>query len=191
MRLKECARKETSSAKPQPLTRQGTVRPEHRPRPSTNSRFTASITVVISKRHHVGKKGEIMERGKATYSTIDEYIALFPKEIRKILTGLRKTIRAAAPDAAERISYQMPTYWQNGNLVHFAAYKNHIGFYPTPSGIQAFKKELSDYEGSKGAIRFPIDKPLPLDLIRNIAEYRVLENAKKDKSVSKKKRYRQ
>jgi uncharacterized protein YdhG (YjbR/CyaY superfamily) len=129
-----------------------------------------------------------MERRKVTYSTIDEYIALFPIKIRNILTGLRKAIRAAAPDAVERISYQMPTYWQNGNLVHFAAYKNHIGFYPTPSGIQAFKKELSDYEGSKGAIRFPINKPLPLGLISKIVKYRVVENRQKAANPVKRKK---
>jgi len=129
-----------------------------------------------------------MERRKVTYSTIDEYIALFPIKIRNILTGLRKAIRAAAPDAVERISYQMPTYWQNGNLVHFAAYKNHIGFYPTPSGIQAFKKELSDYDGSKGAIRFPINKPLPLGLISKIVKYRVVENRQKAANPVKRKK---
>jgi uncharacterized protein YdhG (YjbR/CyaY superfamily) len=129
-----------------------------------------------------------MERGKISYSTIDEYIALFPKEIRKILTGLRKTISTAAPDAVEKISYQMPTYWQNGNLVHFAAYAHHIGLYPAPSGIRAFKKELSDYEGSKGAIRFPIDKPLPLGLISKIVKYRAAENVRKAANPVKKKK---
>jgi uncharacterized protein YdhG (YjbR/CyaY superfamily) len=128
-----------------------------------------------------------MKKEMGNLLTIDDYIASFPKEIQIILTALRKTISSAAPDAVEKMSYQMPTFWQNGNLVHFAAYKNHIGFYPTPRGIQAFKKELSRYEGSKGAIRFPIDKPLPLELIHKIVDYRVFENVKKDKSVSKKK----
>jgi uncharacterized protein YdhG (YjbR/CyaY superfamily) len=120
-----------------------------------------------------------MERKKLTYSTIDEYIDQFPTEIRHALTGLRNTIRAAAPDAQERISYQMPAFSQNGILVYFAAFKNHIGFYPTSSGIRAFKKALSGYETSKGAIRFPIDKPLPLGLIRTMVKYRVLENVQK------------
>jgi uncharacterized protein YdhG (YjbR/CyaY superfamily) len=91
---------------------------------------------------------------------------------------LRTTIKSAAPGAEEKISYQMPTFALKGNLVHFAAHKKHIGFYPTPSGIQAFKEELSIYETSKGAIRFPIDKPLPLDLISKIVKFRVNENQK-------------
>lgn len=125
-----------------------------------------------------------MERRKA--ETIDEYIADFPEGIRNILTSMRKTIRTAAPDAEEKISYQMPTFWLNGNLVHFAAFKNHIGFYPAPHGIQAFKKELSRYECSKGAIRFPIDKPLPLELIRKIVQFRVSENVQKAEDARKK-----
>ena len=120
-----------------------------------------------------------MESNKAGFNSIDEYIATFPVETQKILEELRATIKAAAPDAREKISYQMPTFAQKGNLVHFAAYKNHIGFYPTPSGIQAFEQELSVYEGAKGSVKFPIDKPLPLELISKIVKFRVAENLKK------------
>ena len=107
---------------------------------------------------------------------IDDYIASHPVLTQKILKKMRATIRKAAPQARETINYQIPTYTLNGNLVHFAAYKNHIGFYPAPSGIEAFKKELSAYEGAKGSIKFPIDKPLPHTLISKIVKYRVREN---------------
>ena len=99
---------------------------------------------------------------------------------------LRKVIKEAAPDANEKISYQMPTFALHGNLVHFAALKNHIGFYPTPSGINAFKDELSDYKGSKGSIQFPMGKPLPYQLISKIVQFRVAENIKKAEEKSKK-----
>jgi len=111
--------------------------------------------------------------------SIDEYIANYSKDIQKKLNDMRSTIKAAAPDAAEKISYQMPTFYLKGNLVHFAAFKNHIGFYPTSSGIQAFKKELSIYEGAKGTVRFPMDKSLPLKLISKIVKFRVAENLKR------------
>jgi len=117
-----------------------------------------------------------MEGRKAGFNSIDEYIAVFPKEIQKILRELRATIKTSAPDAEERISYQIPTFALKGNLVHFAAFKKHIGFYPTSSAIQAFKHELAIYEGAKGTIRFPIGKPLPLKLISKIVKYRVAEN---------------
>lgn len=97
-------------------------------------------------------------------------------EVKILLRELRKTIKDAAPMATEKISYQMPTYYLNGNLVHFAAYKNHIGFYPAPSAIEAFKGELSSFKWSKGSIHFPINKPLPYDLIRKMVEFRVIEN---------------
>lgn len=112
-------------------------------------------------------------------ATIDEYIATFPYEVQATLEKLRQTIRKAAPDATEKISYQMPTYYFNGNLVHFAAYKKHVGFYPAPSGIVAFKDELMKYRTSKGAIRFPLDKPLPLALVKKIVTFRVHENLAK------------
>ena len=127
-----------------------------------------------------------MENNKASFSSIDAYIASFPKEIQEILQGLRATIRAAAPDAEEKISYQMPTFAQKGNLVHFAAYKNHIGFYPTPSGITAFEQELSVYAGAKGSVQFPIDQPLPMDLISRIVRFRVAENLANAEKKSRK-----
>jgi uncharacterized protein YdhG (YjbR/CyaY superfamily) len=117
-----------------------------------------------------------MDNRKIGFTSIDEYIATFPDEVQKILQELRATIRASAPDAEEKISYQMPTFFLKGNLVHFAAYKNHVGFYPTPSGIEKFQQELSKYEGAKGSVKFPIDQPLPLKLIQKIVEFRVLEN---------------
>lgn len=108
--------------------------------------------------------------------TINEYIAGFPKEARTILEAVRDTIRKAAPEAEECISWRMPTFRQNGNLVHFAAYKRHIGFYPGPAGIEAFKKDIAEYKSSKGAVQFPLDKPMPLQLIDKIVRYRVKEN---------------
>ena len=113
---------------------------------------------------------------------IDEYIAGFPKEIQKLLEQIRNTIKQAAPEAEEAIKYAMPTYVLNGNLVHFAAFKNHIGFYPVPSGIEAFKQELSVYKGAKGSVQFPLDKPMPLDLITKIVKFRVEENLVKAKT---------
>ena len=123
-----------------------------------------------------------MESSKVGFNSIDEYLATFPEGTQKILKELRATIKAAAPKAEEKISYQMPTFALKGNLVHFAAYKNHIGFYPTPSGIEAFKQELSMYEGAKGSVKFPIEKPLPLELISKIVAFRVAENLKKAES---------
>lgn len=129
-----------------------------------------------------------MDSKKSGFNSIDEYITTFPKDIQKILQELRATIKAAAPDAEEKISYQMPTFFLNGNLVHFAAFKKHIGFYPTPSGIEAFQKELSVYDGAKGSVQFPIDEPMPLKLISRIVKFRAAENIKKAKikSVTKK-----
>ena len=109
----------------------------------------------------------------------DEYISAFPNNVQKLLKQMRNTIKKAAPQAAETISYAMPTFTLNGNLVHFAGYKNHIGFYPAPSGIEAFKKELSVYAGAKGSVQFPLDKPLPLELITKIVAFRVAENMEK------------
>jgi uncharacterized protein YdhG (YjbR/CyaY superfamily) len=110
---------------------------------------------------------------------MDEYIDSFPEDVQRILNELRQTIREVAPDAEETINYEIPTFTLNGNLVHFAAFANHIGFYPTPSGMEAFKNELSGYKGSKGSVQFPIHEPLPLPLIRRIVEYRVKENLEK------------
>ncbi len=114
-------------------------------------------------------------------TTIDEYIAAFPPEVQKKLKEIRSVIKEAAPQAEEKISYQMPTFTLHGNLVHFAAHQHHVGFYPTPSAIEAFMDELSIYEKSKGAVRFPLDKPLPLDLIRRMVLFRVAENEEKAK----------
>ena len=129
-----------------------------------------------------------MDSKKAGFASIDEYIATFPEAIQKILQELRATIKAAAPEAEEKISYQIPTFALKGNLVHFAAFKNHIGFYPTPGGIQAFKKELSIYESAKGSVQFSIDKPLPLELIRRIVKFRVAENLKNAEMKARKKK---
>jgi uncharacterized protein YdhG (YjbR/CyaY superfamily) len=107
---------------------------------------------------------------------IDEYIAGFPSDVQKILEKLRQTIRDAAPDAQETISYQIPTFTLNGHLVYFAAWKEHIGLYPASTGIEKFKKELSAYEVNKGTIRFPLHKPIPYDLIGRIVKFRVEEN---------------
>jgi uncharacterized protein YdhG (YjbR/CyaY superfamily) len=124
---------------------------------------------------------------KKNFTSIDEYITAFPKETQKILKEIRATIKAAAPSAEEKISYQMPTFFLNGNLIHFAAFKNHIGIYPTPSGTEAFKEEISRYQGAKGSIRLPIDEPMPLKLISRIVKFRVAENLQKAKFKGKSK----
>lgn len=115
---------------------------------------------------------------------IDEYISACSPDAQEILQKMRATISKTAPDAEEKISYQMPTFYLSGNLVHFAAYNNHIGFYPTPSGISTFQDELEKYKTSKGAIKFPIDEPLPLTLINKIVKFRGKENLAK--AVAKK-----
>jgi len=114
---------------------------------------------------------------KTKFKTTDEYIAAFPENIRVTLEDLRRVIRETAPGAEEAISYGIPTFKLNGSLVHFAAFKNHIGFYPTPSAIVAFKKELSPCQPSKGSVQFPIDGPMPLGLVKKIVRYRVKENS--------------
>ena len=111
--------------------------------------------------------------------TVDEYIAAFSPEVRQVLEQLRATIGKAAPEAQETINYQVPTFTLKGNLVHFAAFKQHIGFYPTPSGIANFKRELSNYETAKGSVKFPLSKPLPAGLITRIVKFRVKENLEK------------
>ncbi|MDN7246079.1 iron chaperone [Planococcus shenhongbingii] len=123
-----------------------------------------------------------MKSENEAVKTIDEYIAQFPTDIQETLENLRKLIKEEAPQADEKISYQMPTFYLHGNLVHFAAFKNHIGFYPTPTGITAFENELSKYKSAKGSVQFPLHEPLPLDLIRQIVRYRVKENLKKPKN---------
>lgn len=130
-----------------------------------------------------------MEGNKITFETIDQYVANYPPEIQDILEKIRNVILQAAPEATEKIGYQMPTFVLHGNLVHFAAYKNHIGLYPAPSGIEAFKQQLSPYKGAKGSIRFPLDEPIPYELIGEIVKYRVAENIEKaaNKKAKKKK----
>lgn len=113
---------------------------------------------------------------RSTVKSIDEYIAEFPVETQRVLNELRALIRASAPSVTETISYAVPTFDLNGrHLVHFAGYEKHIGLYPTPSGIEAFKEELKPYKCAKGSAQFPLDQPLPTDLIRRIVEFRVKE----------------
>lgn len=116
---------------------------------------------------------------KTNFNNIDEYIAGFSNDVQKILEEIRVTIKQAAPGAEEAIKYAIPTFTLNGNLVHFAAFKNHIGFYATPSGSEAFKKELSAYKTGKGSVQFPLNEPMPLDLITRMVKFRVVENSNK------------
>lgn len=118
---------------------------------------------------------------EAKPKNIDEYIAHFPTDVQTMLEQVRATIKEAAPDARETIKYAMPTFMLNGNLVHFAAFKNHIGFYATPTGNEAFKKDLSGYKTAKGSIQFPLDRPMPLPLLSKIVKFRVKENLEKSK----------
>lgn len=114
-------------------------------------------------------------------TTIDDYIKQYPEDIQAILQEFRRVIKEEAPDATEKISYRMPTFYLNGNLVHFAVQKSHIGFYPAPSGVAAFKEELTDYKTSKGAIQFPLAQPVPYDLVRRIVRFRAEEAKQKKK----------
>ena len=120
-----------------------------------------------------------MDPKESAIADIDQYISTFPDDVQKILNELRTLIKEEAPKASEKISYQMPTFFLNGNLIHFAGYKKHIGIYPTPSGIDAFREELDAYKNAKGSVQFPLDKPMPWDLIRRIVRFRVEENTKK------------
>jgi uncharacterized protein YdhG (YjbR/CyaY superfamily) len=120
-----------------------------------------------------------MDTNRTNPKTIDEYIAGFPKDIQDILEKIRATVHEAAPEAEEAISYQMPAFKLKGNLVYFAAFKEHIGFYPIPSGIEKFKNELSVYKQGKGSVQFPLDQPIPYGLISRIVKFRVEENLKK------------
>ena len=123
-----------------------------------------------------------MKAASDSPNSVDQYIAGFPAEVQTILQQVRQTIRNAAPEATEAIKYQIPTFVMDGNLVHFAAFKHHIGFYPTPSGIEEFEEELARYEGAKGSVRFPLDEPMPVDLIRKIVKFRVKEAGAKPTS---------
>ena len=122
-----------------------------------------------------------------TARNIDEFIAGYPEDVQKILKKVRAAIKRAAPRAEETINYGIPTFTLEGNLVHFSAFKKHIGFYPTPSGIEKFKKELSAYEGAKGSVKFPLDQPIPYDLIVRIVKFRAEENLNKAEGKKKKK----
>lgn len=113
--------------------------------------------------------------------TIDAYIATFPQEIQEKLQEVRATIKKAAPGATEAIKYAIPTFVFHGNLVHFAAFKNHIGFYPAPDGMEEFDKELAVYKKGKGSVQFPLDKPIPFDLIARITAFRIKQNSEKKK----------
>jgi len=118
-----------------------------------------------------------MKTTRTTPKTIDEYIAGFPPDVQAVLQKIRATISEAAPAAEEAIAYQIPTFRLHGNLIHFAAFKKHIGMYPAPRESEAFKEELSAYEGGKGTVQFPLDQPVPFDLIRRIVRFRVKENS--------------
>jgi uncharacterized protein YdhG (YjbR/CyaY superfamily) len=118
----------------------------------------------------------MMKPSQTAPQNIDEYIADFPPDIQAILQKIRTTIRKAAPEAEETIKYQIPTFTLEGNLVHFAAFKKHIGFYPAPTGTEKFKKELAVYKGAKGSVRFPLDRPIPFGLISKIVRFRVKES---------------
>lgn len=128
-----------------------------------------------------------MKNNKLVPQDIDQYISCFPTETQNLLAIMRLTIRNAAPQAMEIMSYQMPTFKYFGNLVHFAAYQHHIGFYPGPSGILEFESELKNYKTSKGTVQFPLDKALPTELITRIVEFRVIQNVEKDSFKKKKK----
>jgi uncharacterized protein YdhG (YjbR/CyaY superfamily) len=135
------------------------------------------------------QKGALMDEEKDAFQTTDEYIEQFSPEVQEILTNVRNVIKEAVPEATEKISYQMPTFYLHENLVHFAAYKNHIGYYPNPSGVEAFKDQLTSYKTSKGAIQFPLNKPIPYELISEIARYRVSESkAKAEAKAAKRKK---
>ena len=127
----------------------------------------------------------MMKTAITKFKTIDEYLATFPKNIREIMGDMRRTIKQAAPQAEELISYNMPAFKLNGMLVYYAAYKKHIGFYPRVSAIETFKKELSVYKGAKGSVQFPIDRPLPLALITKMVKFRVKENVQRAKANKK------
>ncbi len=118
-------------------------------------------------------------QGRKHFESIDEYIKTFPPDVQKTLEKMRRTIRKAAPEAEEAISYQIPTFKLNGDLVYFAAFKKHIGFFPTSSGISTFKKELSKYKTSRGTAQFPLDQPIPYDLVTRIVLFRKKENLEK------------
>jgi len=127
-----------------------------------------------------------MKTEQAAPQTIDDYIAGFPADVQEILQKIRGIVHEVAPDAQETIKYQMPTFTLQGNLVHFAAYQNHIGFYPIPTGIEAFKEELSLYKTGKGSVQFPLAQPIPYGLIERMVRFRAAENLEKAAAKRKK-----
>ena len=127
-----------------------------------------------------------MRTGQSAPKSVDGYVTRFPDDVQKILRGIRTTIRKAAPDAKETISYQMPTFTLKGLLVSYAAHKNHIGLYPAPRGSEKFNKQLFPYRAAKSTVRFPLDKPVPFELIRQIVKLRVRENLRKEREMRKK-----
>lgn len=127
-----------------------------------------------------------MTKTQSSTSDVDEYIRRFPAEVQSLLELVRQSIRQSAPGATEKMSYGIPTFILNGNLVHFAAYKNHIGFYPGSDGIAHFRTELSQYESAKGSVRFPLDEPIPIALIEKIVQFRVKQNLASDSGKPRK-----
>lgn len=118
---------------------------------------------------------------RSNFKSVDEYISTFPAPIQNKLKEMRRAVKSAAPEAGEKISYQIPTYTLHGNLVHFAGYEHHIGFYPGAVGVEEFKKEIKGYKFSKGTIQFPLEEPLPLDLVKRIVKFRVKQNSESAK----------
>lgn len=141
-----------------------------------DTRFPELVGYIVQA-YEITQSGRALKKPleKPDYSTVDEYIALFPDDVRIILEKLRRTIREAAPDASEKISWKMPTYWQGENLIHFAAAKSHIGIYPGENGVAAFADRLSGYKTAKGTIQLPFSKPIPYDLVAEITRFRVKE----------------
>ena len=146
-----------------------------------SERLLSSGQVPFHLRTHSFQENTPMKATRKEFKNIDEYIAAFPKNVQTILQELRQAVRDAAPQAEEAISYQMPAFKLNGNLVYFAAFKNHIGFFPTSSAMEVFKEEVKEYKTGKGTLRSPMDKPMPLNLVKKIVKYRVKENLDKKK----------
>jgi uncharacterized protein YdhG (YjbR/CyaY superfamily) len=120
-----------------------------------------------------------MKSTESSSQEVERFISRYPAEVQEILYKIRSIIREVAPEAQEKLNYGIPTFTLNGNLAHYSGFKDHIGFYPTPSGVEKFKKQLSKYEGAKGSVKFPLDQPIPYDLIREIVEFRVKEQRAK------------
>jgi uncharacterized protein YdhG (YjbR/CyaY superfamily) len=135
---------------------------------------------------NINRRDITTKKGMTNMQTIDEYIETFEPPIQQTLREIRNFIKSEVPEAAEKISYGMPTFYLNGNLVHFAAFKNHYGFFPGPSGIDAFASELAPYRTGKGTLQFPFGKPIPWDIIKKVVQFRVKENLNKAKSIKEK-----